>query len=68
MSIKELTEVCRLCLKIENLVWIFDERFETKDMKDVVFITTGIEVSDLTDQVIEMLIGVIDDFEIGMII
>lgn len=46
MSIEEVTEVCRLCLKNENLVWVFDKRFEnTENMKDVIFITTGVEVS-----------------------
>lgn len=45
---KELTEVCRLCLKPENLVWIFDKRFENTDnMRNVIFITTGVEVSDI---------------------
>lgn len=46
MCIKEITEVCRLCLKNENLVWVFDKRFETtENMRDVIFITTGVEVS-----------------------
>lgn len=46
MSVEEVTVVCRLCLKNENLLWVFDERFEnTKNMKDVIFVTTGVEVS-----------------------
>lgn len=46
MSIKEITEVCRLCVKDENLVWVFDKRFDTtENMRNVIFITTGVEVN-----------------------
>lgn len=42
MAIKD---VCRLCLTEDELVWIFDKRFESSDnMKDVIYITTGVEV------------------------
>ncbi|KAG5879354.1 hypothetical protein JTB14_030985 [Gonioctena quinquepunctata] len=38
-------EVCRLCLSKESLVWVFDKRFDRNDhMKDVIFITTGVEI------------------------
>lgn len=50
MSLDEVTEVCRLCLRNENLVWIFDEQ-HTENMKDVILITTGVEVSDLNNYI-----------------
>ncbi|CAG9821485.1 unnamed protein product [Phaedon cochleariae] len=38
-------DLCRLCLSKDNLVWVFDNRFEENDhMKDVVFVTTGVEI------------------------
>ncbi|XP_018574416.1 uncharacterized protein LOC108913352 [Anoplophora glabripennis] len=43
MAIKD---VCRLCLTEDDLVWIFDKRFESSDnMKDVIYITTGVEIT-----------------------
>lgn len=48
MSVEEVTEVCRLCLKNETLVWIFNTQSEIpENMKDVIFITTGVKVSEL---------------------
>lgn len=40
----EMKDVCRLCLMTDDLVWIFDKRLESNDMKDVIYITTGVEV------------------------
>lgn len=41
----DMKDVCRLCLTDDDLVWIFDKRFENSDnMKDVIYITTGVEV------------------------
>ncbi|KAJ8924497.1 hypothetical protein NQ315_007294 [Exocentrus adspersus] len=41
-----LNDVCRLCLTTEDLVWVFDKRFESSDnMKDVIHITTGVKIS-----------------------
>ncbi|KAJ8924498.1 hypothetical protein NQ315_007295 [Exocentrus adspersus] len=40
-------DVCRLCLKTDDLVWVFDKRFQmqSKDsLTDVIHITTGVEV------------------------
>lgn len=47
MRVEELTEVCRLCLKNENLVCIFEQSVNTDSLKDVIFITTGVEVKTL---------------------
>ncbi|KAG5879355.1 hypothetical protein JTB14_030986 [Gonioctena quinquepunctata] len=46
MDMSSVNEICRLCLSKEDLVWVFDKRFsESEDnMKDVIFITTGVEV------------------------
>lgn len=44
MRVEELIEVCRLCLKKENLVCIFEQSENTDSLKDVIFITTGVEV------------------------
>lgn len=44
MRVEELIEVCRLCLKNENLVCIFEQSENTDSLKDVIFITTGVEV------------------------
>lgn len=47
MSIKEIHEVCRLCLTSESLVCIFDEKCESaENMKDLIFITTGVKVRE----------------------
>lgn len=47
MRVEELTEVCRLCLRNENLVCIFENSENTENLKDVIFITTGVEVRHL---------------------
>lgn len=47
MFIEGVTEVCRLCLKSENLGSVFDLQFENESMTNVIFITTGVEVSEL---------------------
>ncbi|CAG9857937.1 unnamed protein product [Phyllotreta striolata] len=39
--------VCRLCLSTKELVLVFDERLNQKiDMKNVIFLTTGVEILD----------------------
>lgn len=49
MPMEEVMEVCRLCLRNENLVWIFNKQGEiTENMKDVIFISTGVQVSELS--------------------
>ncbi|XP_018574419.1 uncharacterized protein LOC108913355 isoform X2 [Anoplophora glabripennis] len=41
-----LTDMCRLCSSKDNLVWVFDKRFENTDnMKYMTLITTGVEIS-----------------------
>ncbi|KAJ8924499.1 hypothetical protein NQ315_007296, partial [Exocentrus adspersus] len=41
MAVKD---VCRLCLATNDLVWIFDEENKKLKMRDVISITTGIEI------------------------
>ncbi|XP_018574417.1 uncharacterized protein LOC108913354 [Anoplophora glabripennis] len=36
--------ICRLCLATDDLVYIFDEKNKKLNMKDVIAITTGIEI------------------------
>ncbi|KAJ8924496.1 hypothetical protein NQ315_007293 [Exocentrus adspersus] len=44
-NITALTDMCRLCLSTENLVWVFDKRFENSEsMKVAIYVTTGIEI------------------------
>lgn len=47
MSIQDLVEVCRLCLKNDNLVSVKDKITDTgKDLKELIRITSGVEVSN----------------------
>ncbi|CAH1992890.1 unnamed protein product [Acanthoscelides obtectus] len=41
---EDVTEVCRLCLEKKTLVWIFDTRINVNDMKNIIHLTTGVEI------------------------
>lgn len=49
MSLEKVFDVCRLCSRNENLLWIFNTQFESTEekLKDTIFINTGVEVSKL---------------------
>nr|CAI5821820.1 unnamed protein product [Callosobruchus analis] len=40
---EDITEVCRLCLEKKTLVWIFDTRINVDDMKNIIYVTTGVQ-------------------------
>nr|CAH7726213.1 unnamed protein product [Callosobruchus chinensis] len=42
---EDITEVCRLCLLKKTLVWIFDTRINVADIKNIIYVTTGVKIS-----------------------
>ncbi|KAL3288455.1 hypothetical protein HHI36_002900 [Cryptolaemus montrouzieri] len=54
-EINDVMKVCRLCLRTDDLIWIFDDRIgETQNMQDLVQITTGVTITR-DDNVSQML-------------